>query len=114
MIKSQREKENKTMINIRSIKNLKNNDGLTLKKGNKITYKSGWQVATEGIECRTPREAINAVKAYDGNCGVWFADGIYYIDKSHRVNTKAEAMRIGRECHQISILKWSNMSLAYC
>lgn len=102
------------MINIRSIKNLKDNDGLTLKQGKKITYKSGWQVATEGVECRTPREAINAVKAYNGNCGVWFADGIYYIDKSHRVNTKAEAMRIGRECKQISILKWSNMSLAYC
>lgn len=102
------------MINIRSIKNLKDNDGLTLKNGNKITYKSGWQVATEGIECKTPREAINAVKAYKGNCGVWFADGIYYIDKSHRVNTKTEAMKIGREHNQISILKWSNMSLAYC
>ena len=102
------------MINIRSIKNLKDNDGLTLKQGKKVTYKSGWQVATEGVECRTPREAINAVKAYNGNCGVWFADGIYSIDKSHRVNTKTEAMRIGRECNQISILKWSNMSLAYC
>ena len=88
------------MINIRSIKNLKDNDGLTLKQGKKVTYKSGWQVATEGVECRTPREAINAVKAYNGNCGVWFADGIYYIDKSHRVNTKTEAMRIGDENRQ--------------
>ena len=102
------------MINIRSIKNLKNNDGLTLKNGKKITYKSGWQVATEGIETKSAREAINAVKAYNGNCGVWFADGVYYVDKSKRVNTKAEAMKIGRECNQISVLKWSNMSLAYC
>ena len=102
------------MINIRTIKKLANNDGLTLKNGKAINYKSGWQVATEGVECKTAREAINAVKAYNGNCGVWFADGIYYIDKSHRVNTKTEALRIGRECNQISILKWSNMSLAYC
>ena len=102
------------MINIRSIKNLKNNDGLTLKNGKKITYKSGWQVATEGIETKSAREAIKAVKAYNGNCGVWFADGVYYVDKSKRVNTKTEAMKIGRECNQISILKWSNMSLAYC
>lgn len=102
------------MINIRSIKNLKNNDGLTLKKGKKITYKSGWQVATEGIETTDAREAINAVKAYNGNCGVWFADGIYYIDKSHRVNTKREAMEIGRACNQISVLNWKTMGLAYC
>lgn len=102
------------MINIRSIKKLANNDGLTLKKGKKINYKSGWQVATEGVECDNARDAINAVKAYDGNCGVWFADGIYYIDKSHRVNTKHEAMEVGRACNQISVLNWRNMELAYC
>jgi hypothetical protein len=102
------------MINIRSIKNLKNNDGLTLKRGKKITYKSGWQVATEGIETADAREAINAVKAYSGDCGVWFADGIYYIDKSHRVNTKHEAMEIGKACNQISVLNWKTMGLAYC
>ena len=102
------------MINIRSINKLNNNDGLTLKNGKPITYKTGWQVATEGIECKTAREAINAVKAYNGNCGIWFADGIYYIDKSHRVNTKKEALEIGRKCNQISVLNWKKMSLAYC
>ena len=87
---------------------------MTLKNGNKITYKSGWQVATEGVECKTAREAINAVKAYNGNCGVWYSEGIYYVDKSKRVSTKREAMEIGRACNQISVLKWANMSLAYC
>lgn len=102
------------MINIRSINKLNNNDGLTLKNGKAITYKSGWQVATEGIECKTAREAINAVKAYKGNCGIWFADGRYFIDCSKRVKTKKEAMEIGRACNQISVLNWRNMSLAYC
>lgn len=102
------------MINIRSILKLTENDGMTLKNGNKITYKSGWQIATEGVECKTAREAINAVKAYNGNCGVWYSEGIYYVDKSKRVSTKREAMEIGRACNQISILKWANMSLAYC
>ena len=102
------------MINIRSILKLADNDGLTLKNGKPITYKSGWQVATEGIECQTAREAINAVKAYKGNCGVWFSNGIYYIDKSRRVKTKREAMEIGRACNQISILRWRDMGLAYC
>ena len=102
------------MINIRTIRKLTNNDGLTLKKGKIITYKSGWQVATEGIETRDARKAINAVKAYKGDCGIWYSEGIYYIDKSKRVSTKREAMEIGRACNQISILCWRTMGLAYC
>lgn len=102
------------MINIRTIRKLSENDGLTLKAGKPIVYKSGWQVATEGVECKTAREAINAVKAYNGTCGVWYAGGIYYIDKSHRVSTKREALQIGRECNQISVLRWRDMGLVYC
>lgn len=102
------------MINIRSILKLAENDGLTLKAGKPITYKTGWQVATEGIETTSAREAINAVKAYGGNCGVWYSGGIYYIDKSKRVSTKREALSIGRQHNQISVLGWHNMSLAYC
>ena len=72
------------MINIRSILKLKENDGMTLKYG------------------------------IGGNCGVWFSGGIYYVDKSKRVNTKREAMEIGRACNQISVLRWRDMGLAYC
>ena len=43
------------MINIRTLKKLADNDGLTLKRGKAITYKSGWQVATEGQETRDKR-----------------------------------------------------------
>lgn len=102
------------MINIRTIRKLNNNDGITLKNGKTIEYKTGWQVAVYGVEVKTAREAIEAVKAYGGNCGVWFADGIYYIDKSFRVDTKKEALRIGREHNQISIFGWSRKNLAYC
>ena len=102
------------MINIRTMRKLINNDGLTLKDGKIITYKTGWQVATEGVECHTPEEAMRVIKNYGGNCGIWFSNGIYYIDKSKRVNTKHEALKIGRECNQISILNWRTMGLAYC
>ena len=102
------------MINIRTLAKLKNNDGLTLKNGEIITYKSGWQVATEGFETRDIVKAMQMIRKYEGNCGVWFSKGIYYIDKSHRVSTKREALEIGRRCNQISILKWATMSLAYC
>lgn len=102
------------MINIRTIRKLKNNEGLTLKHGKPTTHKSGWQVATDGIAVNTPEEAIKAVRKYGGNCGVWLSDSVYYVDQSFRVNTKREALAIGRANNQISILCWRNMGLVYC
>ena len=102
------------MINIRSIIKLTEGDGFTLKAGKKIQYKTGYQVAFEGIETTSAREAINAVKVYDGNCGVWFENGVYYIDHSFRVDTKHEALELGRKYNQISIYGWRRGNLAYC
>lgn len=102
------------MINIRTMRKLSNNDGLTLKNGKIISYKSGWQVATEGVECTTAESAMQTVKVYGGNCGVWLADGIYYVDRSHRVDTKRQALEIGKACNQISIFGWARKNLAYC
>lgn len=102
------------MINIRTLNKIEENGGLTLKNGKAIVYKTGWQVATEGKTATTTREAMAIVKEYNGNCGLWLEKGIYYIDKSFRVNTKKEALEIGREHQQISILGWRKMSLAYC
>lgn len=102
------------MINIRSIKKLAENDGLTLKAGKSIRYKTGWQVAVDGVVVNTPAEAIKAVKTFGGNCGIWFEKGIYYVDKGFRVNTKREALRIGKEHAQISVYGWARGNLAYC
>ncbi len=101
------------MINIRSIKKLAENDGLTLKKGKKIQYKSGWQVATEGVETTDARQAINAVKAYGGDCGVWYSGGVYYLDKRKRVSTKREALEIGKASNKQSVLRWRDMGLVW-
>ena len=94
--------------------NLNNNDGLTMKHFNEVVYKTGYQVATEGIETRDIGEAVKAIERMEGNCGVWFSEGVYYVDKSHRVATKEEALRIGKEHNQISILSWKDLSLLYC
>lgn len=102
------------MINIRTLKKLNNNDGLTLKNGKIITYKTGYQVATEGVELSSMQEAMQAIKRFGGNCGVWLSEGIWYIDKSRRISTKREALEIGRACNQQSILKWADMSLVWC
>lgn len=96
------------------LEGLKNNDGLTLKHGKIINYKSGWQVADNGVECRTIEEAEKAIKEYNGTCGVWFANGIYYIDHSFRVNTKKEALAIGRKHNQISVFGWKKKNLVFC
>lgn len=102
------------MINVRTIRKLVNNEGLTLKNGAIITHKSGWQVADYGVEAKSAEEAIKAVKTMNGNCGVWLENGIYYIDHSFRVNTKREALEIGRAHNQISVFSWRTKGLAYC
>ena len=40
-----------------------------------------------------------------------FEDVLY---KSEIVNTKREALAIGKAHNQISVLGWHNMTLAYC
>lgn len=101
------------MINIRTLKKVQENGGLTLKAGKTITYKSGWQVATEGIATTDINEAMKAIRNYNGDCGVWLENGVFFVDKSQRVSTKKEAIKLGQKYHQISILKWSDMSLLY-
>lgn len=102
------------MINIRTIRKLQENDGLTLKNGKPIYYKSGYQVADYGIETNSPEDAMKAIREMGGNCGVWLEKGIYYIDHSFRVSTKRQALAVGRNHNQISVLCWKNMSLVYC
>lgn len=102
------------MINVRTLRNLKDNDGLTLKNGKRVEFSTGYQVATEGVEVITPEEARKAVKRYDGNCGVWFSNGIYYIDKSHREPTLKRALEVGRAHAQQSILRWRDKGLVWC
>lgn len=101
-----------TMINL--LKNLKNNDGLTFKDNQPIDYKTGWQVADYGYECKTAEEAAAAIQKMNGNYGVWLENGIYYVDHSFRVDTKKEAIAIGREHNQISVFGWKRKNLAYC
>lgn len=102
------------MINIRTIRKLKENDGLTLKAGHIVVHKTGWQVADYGYELTTAEDAMACIRKLNGNCGVWYSCGIYYIDHSFRVNTKAEAIELGRKYHQISVLRWKGCKLVYC
>lgn len=96
------------------LKDLKDTDGATLKNYKAIEFKTGYQVATEGIETKSIDVAINAINNYNGDAGIWKNNNIYYIDKSYRVKTKAKALEVGKKHNQISVLKWKDKSLIYC
>ena len=102
------------MINIRTLRKLKDEEGLTLKGGKIIRYKSGYQVATVGIVTADITAAMKQIRAWGGNCGVWFSAGLWYIDVSHRESTLANALVIGRAYKQQSIYCWRNGKLVYC
>lgn len=101
------------MIKLKDLQMLKDNDGITLLNGNLITYSSGYQVATEGIETTSARFALKKIKEYNGNCGVWFSQNIFYIDKSHHIEDKETAIEIGKTHNQLSILDWQTMELIW-
>lgn len=101
------------MITLKDLLSLKDNDGMTLKRGRRASYNSGYQVATHGIETKSPRIALEQIKAWDGNAGVWVSKNIFYVDKSHHVQDLDEAIAIGKTYNQQSIYDWKNDTLIW-
>lgn len=98
-----------TRINVRTIRKITENQGLTLRNGKIVEYKTGWQVGITGIECHTPEEVsqvIHSDMGRKGNIGIWLSNGIYYIDISKRITTKQDALTVGRLMNQQSIYGW--------
>ena len=97
-------------INVRTIRNIKENEGLTLRNGKVVQYKTGWQVGITGITCKTPEEVsriLHSDLGRKGNIGVWYSGGIYYIDISKRITTKRNALAVGKVMNQQSIYGWA-------
>lgn len=104
-------------INVRTIRNIENEGGLTLRNGKVVEYKTGWQVGLYGIECRTPEEVSKVLHSdlgRKGNIGIWLSNGIYYIDLSKRIATKGKALAVGKLMNQQSIYGWKTGRLAWC
>ena len=96
-------------INVRTVRNIKNNEGLTLRNGKIVEYKTGWQVGITGIEAKTAEEVsriLHSEMGRKGNIGIWLSEGIYYIDISKRITTKQNAMKVGKIMNQQSIYGW--------
>ena len=70
-MKAPKEKGNKIMkyitnrrINVRTIRKIENEGGLTLRNGKIVEYKTGWQVGIKGIECRTPESPPSSIATW--------------------------------------------------
>ena len=96
----------KINLTLKDLTELKDNDGMTLENGDKVFYKRGYQVATDGIETRSPIVAMHYIKKYEGTCGVWVSEGVFYIDRSFYISNKREAIRMGIENNQQAIYDW--------
>jgi hypothetical protein len=97
-------------INVRTIRNIKENEGLTLRNGKVVQYKTGWQVGITGITCKTPEEVsriLHSDLGRKGNIGIWLSEGVYYIDISKRITTKRNALAVGKVMNQQSIYGWA-------
>ncbi len=96
-------------INVRTIRNLTDGQGLTLRNGKIIEYKTGWQVGITGITCQTAEEVSELLHrglGRKGNIGIWYSEGVYYIDVSKRITTKQDALKVGKLMNQQSIYGW--------
>lgn len=102
------------MINIRTLRKIGEGGGLTLRRGTPVAYKSGYQVATEGTTTSNIGEVRRLIKNFNGDCGLWLSQGIWYVDKSHREPTLKAALACGREHDQQTILRWRDLSLINC
>ena len=95
------------------LKSLKENDGATLKGGKPITYANGYQVADYGKETKSAEEAARIVEEMNGDAGLWYSDGVFYVDHSIKIDDLETAVEYGRQHDQQSILKWDDMSLIW-
>lgn len=102
-------------ITLATIKSIKRNGGATINKyGMRVSMKSGYQVSKQDLliipvdelDKYTLKELLKLLVKRGDYLGVWIDDGKAYIDISHRIATKKQAMIVGRELNQLTILRW--------
>lgn len=101
-----------------TINSILNNGGATFNyNGERVQMKSGYQVSKQDLVI-VPIADFNKylikalVEMLDGRgeyLGVWVDNGKVYVDISCRVATKRDAMQMGRDLNQLSILRWADM-----
>ena len=101
-----------------TINSILNNGGATFNyNGERVQMKSGYQVSKQDLVI-VPIADFNKylikalIEMLGGRgeyLGVWVDGGKVYVDISCRVATKRDAMQMGRDLNQLSILRWADM-----
>lgn len=102
-----------------TLKEIKKNKGATLDNNfNNIELKKGYQVSIEDLEIvkvyKLTKKHLMTLLNKNKNLGIWIEKNNAYIDYSITINTKKEALKIGKQLNQISIFDWKNKKVVYC
>lgn len=98
-----------------TINSIVRNGGATINaNGIRVSMKTGYQVSkcdlyiipVAELTKAIVKQAITLLEGRGEYVGVWIDGGYAFVDISRRVATKKQAMTIGRELEQISILRW--------
>ena len=101
-----------------TIDSILRNGGATINyNGDRVQMKSGYQVSkhdlvivpVEDFNKYIIKALVEMLSSRSEYLGVWVDNGKVYIDISCRVATKRDAMQMGRELNQLSILRWADM-----
>ena len=68
---------------------------------------------TYGKETKAAEEAAKFVEEMNGDAGLWYSDGVFYVDHSIKIDDLETAIEYGKKHNQQSILKWEDMSLIW-
>ena len=101
-----------------TINSILRNGGATINyHGERVQMRSGYQVSkrdvlvisAEDLTKYILKELLATLAGRGEYLGVWVNEGLVYVDISCRVATKRDAMQMGRDLSQLSVLKWATM-----
>ena len=101
-----------------TIDSILRNGGATINcYGERVQMKSGYQVSKQDLVIVPVADfnkyiikaLVETLASRGEYLGVWVDSGKVYIDISCRVATKRDAMQMGRDLNQLSILRWADM-----
>lgn len=75
---------------------LKDNDGATLKSGECVSYPNGYQVADYGKQTKSAEEAAKFVEEMNGDAGLWYSNGVFYVDHSIKIDISKPPLNTAR------------------
>ena len=105
-----------------TLKQVKANGGLTIDTmGRVVEYRKGYQVSKEDLAVVPVYkvrkfmllEILNMLRD-DEFLGLWIYEGKMYIDCSEHINTKREALKLGKAREQKTIWNWKASEAIAC